>query len=205
MKHIISTILCVMLLLSACAQAPSSSEETTVKTESTSTQTTGKPTETPTQTPGKPEDSQESPTEPTVKPDNSQEPSTETPPQSATTTKPKTDIPEQADWLDTTAALSKKQANEYTAWIAGVEVPYQFYGVVDFEAAMSAYQEIKEYSHSRGSLVRNGVLDTTALLAQVQKSTDSFLQSIQAQNMPHFPPNTSKQYSGSCAKALNIC
>jgi len=71
--------------------------------------------------------------------------------------------------------LSQDQADEYISKISSVEVPYDFYGMVDYEDLLAAYRSLPVYEHSAETLIKAGALDSTALLSQVKKSTDSFL------------------------------
>lgn len=111
----------------------------------------------------------------TNKPTISQDTSKETTPQTSITAKPKIEIPEQAEWLDTIIVLSQEQADQYVSKVSSIEVPYDFYGMVDYEELLSAYCSLSEYEHSAGTLITAGVLDSADLLTQVKKSTDSFL------------------------------
>ncbi len=117
----------------------------------------------------------EQPEEKTKKPTSSQETQKETTSQTVVTAKPKIEIPKQAEWLDTVIVLSQVQSDEYISKISSVEVPYDFYGMVDCEELLASYHSIPVYEHSAGTLIKAGVLDSAALLSQVNKSTDSFL------------------------------
>ena len=117
----------------------------------------------------------EQPDETTQKPTSSQEPQKETTTQTVNTAKPKVEIPEQAEWLDLIVVLSQDRVDEYISKISSIEVPYDFYGMVDYEDLLAAYRSLPVYEHSAGALIKAGTLDTAALLSQVKKSTDSFL------------------------------
>lgn len=142
MNRMISTVLCIVLILSACSPVPSENEQ---------------------------------PGERTWQPTASQDSSIETTSQTVINAKPKVEIPEQAEWLDTIAVLSQEQSDEYVRKISSIEVPYDFYGMVDYEELLSTYHALPVYEHSAGTLIHSGVLDSSALLTQVKKSTDSFL------------------------------
>lgn len=123
------------------------------------------------QAPSEDERSEETADRPTA----SQGTSTAPTSQPVVNTAPKIDIPEQAEWLDTMIVLPRDRADEYISRVSSVDVPYDFYGMADFEGALSACRSLPKYEHQAGALVTAGTLDTSALLTQVKKSTDSFL------------------------------
>lgn len=92
-----------------------------------------------------------------------------------TQTKPKVELPELSDAIDEPLTLAPQQADAFYAFLDTQRPEYEWFGLYDFETALTCWEQVGDYTSVGPGILKNGRLDRDAFLYRLQQNNAQFL------------------------------
>lgn len=97
------------------------------------------------------------------------------PPSAPTQTAPKAELPALSDTVGDALTLTPEQTEAFRAFLDTQQPEYELFDLYDFDAALTRWAQLSDYTPTAAGILQNGALDRAALARRVRENSAQLL------------------------------